>query len=295
MMVPVALLTGCQAGAAGGAAQAGGLRVLAAEAFMADIARNVAGNRASVDSLIALGIDPHEYQPTPQDAIKVAQSQVLILNGLGYESWLTKTLPQSGPQGTTIVASGGLSPITATAGGQAADPHMWMDPLNVVRYAENIRDGLSKADPAGSALYASNTETYVAQLRELDQWIKEQVAHVPPARRLLVTNHDALGYFAREYGFTLIGAVIPSVTNEAAPSAQQMADLIGTIKASAAPAIFLDISENPNLAQQIAAESGARVVTGLYVETLSAAGGPAATYLAMMRYDAGLIVGALGP
>jgi ABC-type Zn uptake system ZnuABC Zn-binding protein ZnuA len=263
------------------------LHVLAVETFLADIAQNVAGDRLKVETLLPAGIDPHEFQPRPQDAIKIAQSQVLIVNGLGYGAWLTKALQDSGGATLTVTASDGI------AHGEGVDPHAWMNPLNAVRYAENIRDGLSKVDPAGKDVYAGNAQTYAAKLRELDQWIKGQVAQIPPERRLLVTNHDALGYFAEAYGFRLIGAVIPSVTSEASPSAQQMAELIQTIKASGAPAIFVDISENQKLAEQLASESGTQVVAGLYVETLSAAGGPASTHIDMLRHDAALIVEAL--
>ena len=170
---------------------------------------------------------------------------------------------------------------------------MWMDPLKVVTYVENIRDGLSKADPAGKDVYAANATAYIQKLKDLDAWIKTQVAQLPPERRLLVTNHDALGYFSQAYGFKVVGAVIPSVTDEASPSAQQMAALIDTIKSSHAPAIFLDISENQKLANQIASESGAKVVTDLYVETLSAPNGPASNYLDMIRHDVTDILNAL--
>ena len=195
---------------------------------------------------------------------------------------------------TVVVATQGMQPRPDPTGEHPeGDPHMWMNPLNVVHYVENIRDGLSKADPAGSSVYAANADKYIAQLQDLGTWINDQVAQIPPEKRLLVTNHDALGYFAEAYGFKVIGAVIPGVTSEASPTAKEMADLIETIKSSGAPAIFLDISENPKLADQIATESGAKVVTDLYVETLSKPDGPAPTYLEMMKHDVTTIVEAL--
>jgi zinc/manganese transport system substrate-binding protein len=296
---------------------AGGLRVLATETWLADIAQNVAGTRLHVDVLLPAGVDPHEYQPAPQDAIKLAQANVLIVNGLGYESWLAKSLQDAGGDQTLVTATDGLTPLTPSGlrppppneravafydnnplrsfggGREGVDPHMWMEPLNVVRYVENIRDALIKADPAGKDVYAANADAYIAKLKELDASIKSQVAQVPVQRRVLVTNHDALGYFASAYGFQVLGAVVPSVTNESSPSAQQMAALIDTVKRTHAPAIFLDASENTNLADQIASATGARVVTDLYVETLSAPNGPAPTYLAMMQHDAEVIVNAL--
>ena len=292
VFVPL-ILAGCS-GLSSNTAPANGLRVLATETFLGDIAQNVAGNQLKVETLLPVTVDPHEFQPTPQDAIKIAESQVLIVNGLGYESWLTKILENSGGKHLVIVASKGLSPNPDPSGEHPdGDPHMWMNPLNVVYYVENIRDGLSQADPAGKAIYTANAQAYIAQLKSLDQWIKSEVAALPPEKRLLVTNHDALGYFSEAYGFKVLGAIIPSVTNEASPSAQQMAALIDTIKSSGAPAIFLDISENQKLANQIASESGAKVVTDLYVETISAPNGPAASYIEMIKHDVTDIVTAL--
>ncbi len=280
----VLLLAACSAGTR----PSGGLHVLAAETWLADIAQNVAGTRLHVDALLTPGIDPHEYQPAPQDAIKIAQAGVLIVNGLDYETWLTKSLQDAGGNQTVVTATDGLTPQ-----GNPPDPHLWMNPLNVMRYVENIRDALSKADPAGQAVYSANADAYTAQLKELDASIKSQVAQVPPERRLLVTNHDALDYFAQAYDFQIVGVVIPSVTNEASPSAQQMAALIDAVKKTGAPAIFLDVSENQNLAQQIASSTSAKVVTDLYVETLSGQSGPAPTYIDMMKHDAEVIVAAL--
>lgn len=275
-------------------APAGGLRVLAAETFLGDIAQNVAGDRLKVESLLPVMFDPHEFQPTPQDAIKIAQSEVLIVNGLGYETWLAKTLQDSGGRRLVLVASDGLTPNPDPSGEHpAGDPHMWMYPLNVVRYVENIRDGLSKADPAGADVYGANAKAYIAKLEDLDGWIKTETGQLSPEKRLLVTNHDSLGYFSAAYGFIMVGGVIPSVTNESSPSASQMAALIKSIRTSGAPAIFLDISENQKLANQIAGESGAKVVTDLYVETLSAADGPAPTYITMLKHDVSVIVEAL--
>jgi zinc/manganese transport system substrate-binding protein len=271
-----------------------GLKVLATETFLGDIAQNVAGNRLKIETLLPVTVDPHEFQPVPQDVIKISQSQVLIINGVGYESWLSNQLENSGGQRLVIVATEGLTPNPDPSGEHIdGDPHMWMNPLNVVHYVENIRDGLIKADPDGKDTYSTNAEAYIASLKDLDSWVKNEVSQLPANKRLLVTNHDALGYFAQAYGFTVIGAIIPSVTDDASTSAKEMGELINTIKSKGVPAIFLDISENPELAQQVAAESGAKVVTDLYVETLSAPDGPAPTYIEMIKHDVTVIVNAL--
>ncbi len=277
------------------ASQPGGLpRVMAVETFLQDIAQNVAGERLNVDSLLPPTVDPHEYQPKPLDAIRLAQTQVLIVNGLGYESWLQKTLDSLDGSRQVIVATKGLKPAAQTSGGVLVeDPHMWMNPLNVSAYVEQIRDGLSKADPGGKDLYAANAQAYIARLQELDGWVKNEVAQLSPDRRLLVTNHDALGYFARAYGFTVVGAVIPSVTADAAPSARQIVDLIQAIDHSGARVIFLDLGENQKLAQQISTETNVKIVTDLYVESISGPAGPVPTYIDMIKYDATMIVNAL--
>jgi len=276
------------------------LRVLAVETFLADIAQSVAGDRLMVDALMPLGADPHSFEPTPQDVARVAQSDVLIVNGAGFEEFLKPLLQNAGGKRLVIEAAAGLDqrippPGEGVSNGKAheGDPHFWLNPVNVIRYVENIRDGLSQADPAGKEGYTRNAQAYIAQLNDLDVWISGQVAQIPADRRMLVTNHESFGYFADRYGLRLIGAIIPSVSTSASPSAQQLAALIDQIKATGAPAIFLETGSNPQLAQQVAAETGAKVVTDLYTHSVSVADGPAPTYIELMRYNVKQIVEAL--
>lgn len=274
------------------------LRVLAAETFLADLAQNVAGNRLRVDALVPVGVDPHSFEPTPADVRRVADSTVLIVNGAGLETFLQRLLANAGGKRLLIQAAQGLTSRQPSAGepvdaDNSIDPHFWLDPNNAVQYVENIRAGLTQADPDGAASYAANAQAYVAKLQELDPWIVAQTQAVPAERRLLVTNHETLGYFADRYGFKIIGAIIPSVSADAAPAAQQLAKLIDQIKATRAPAIFLETGANPELANQVARETGVKVVTGLFTHALSDAGGPAPTYLDMLKYDVRVIVAAL--
>jgi ABC-type Zn uptake system ZnuABC Zn-binding protein ZnuA len=273
-------------------------KVLAVETFLAEIAQNVAGERLKVESLIPLGLDPHAFEPTPQDVLKVAGSQVLIVNGAGFETWLTKTLENAGGQRRVVEASSGLTSRSLQPGEQpdpdhVGDPHFWLDPTKVAKYVENIRDGLMAADPAGAEVYTRNAAAYLIKLNDLDAWIKTQVAQIPVERRLLVTNHESFGYFADRYGFKLVGAIVPSVSTEASPSAQQLAQLVDQIKASGAPAVFLETGASPQLAEQISAETGVKVVTGLYTHSVTAADGEAPTYLEMMKFNVAAIVEAL--
>jgi ABC-type Zn uptake system ZnuABC Zn-binding protein ZnuA len=268
--------------------------VMATETFLGDIAQNVAGNRIAVDTLLPFTVDPHEYQPKPQDVTRLSQAQVLIIVGLGYETWLQKTLDSLSGQRQVIVATNGVVPQADPSGTHPqGDPHMWMNPSDTINFVIQIRDGLTLADPAGKDVYARNADGYIAKLQALDQWVKDQVNQLPVERRLLVTNHDALGYFAKAYDFKIIGAVIPSITTDASPSAQQLAGLIDAVRNSGARAIFLDIGENQNLAQQIASETGVMVVTDLYVESISTPNGPAPTYIDMIKHDVNVILDAL--
>jgi ABC-type Zn uptake system ZnuABC Zn-binding protein ZnuA len=263
--------------------------ILTTTTVLADVTRNVVGDQFTVESLLPAGSDPHSYQPVPQDAAKIKGSKVLVIHGADYEEFLQPLLENAGGKEHLIDASTGLRLLSDEGG---TDPHLWLDPNNVIAYTDNIREGLKHFDPDGAEIYDANASAYIDQLTELDAWINGQVAQIEPQRRVLVTNHEAFGYFAERYGFTVVGAIIPSFSSDAAPSAQQMAELIEQIKLYEAPAIFLDASDNPDLAQQIAAETGVRVVTDLHLESLTD-GGPAGTYINLMRDNVTKIVQAL--
>jgi ABC-type Zn uptake system ZnuABC Zn-binding protein ZnuA len=274
-------------------------KVLAVETFLADIAQNVAGDRLKVESLIPIGLDPHAFVPTPRDVAKISDSQVLILNGANLEAWLEPVLKNAGGERLVIEAAAGLKsrqgqagePLPDEPGG--IDPHFWLDPNLVIHYVENIRDGLAQADPAGKDVYTNNAQAYTDRLKALDAWIVGQVGQIPPERRLLVTNHESVGYFADRYGFKIVGALLPSVSTGASPSAQELAQLVDHIRATGAPAIFLETGANPQLADQVARETGIEVVTHLYTHSITAPDGDAPTYIDMMRFNVKTIVEAL--
>ena len=169
---------------------------------------------------------------------------------------------------------------------------MWLDPNLVITYVENIRDGFIEVDPDGADTYKTNADAYIAQLKDLDAWIVEQVKTIPAERRLLVTNHEALGYFSERYGFEVVDTILSSFSSEASASAQEIAAAIESVKSSGTPAIFLDEVENPDLANQIAAETGVKIVDDLHLESLTD-GAPAGTYIDMMKYNVMRIVNAL--
>jgi ABC-type Zn uptake system ZnuABC Zn-binding protein ZnuA len=264
--------------------------VLTSTTILADITRNIAGERVRADSLLPVGADPHSYQATPQDIAKISESKLIIVNGAKYEQFLMPLLENADGKATLIEASSGIHPRTDPQRG--VDPHMWLDPNLVIRYVENIREALKHFDPDGETIYKSNADMYIATLKTLDEWIAEQVNQIPAEKRLLVTNHEAFGYFAERYGFKVVGTVIESFSSDASPSAQQLATLIDQIESSDATAIFLDASDNTALAQQIASETGVKVITDLHLESLTN-GAPAPTYIDMMKYNVTQIVNAL--
>jgi ABC-type Zn uptake system ZnuABC Zn-binding protein ZnuA len=283
-LVCAAVLGASLAGCGGGAGASGSAPVVTETSFLADIAQNVAGDRLQVSSIVPVGADPHSFDPTPQDAAKVARARAVVINSPGFE-----------PPVDTLIAGAGnerLLTIDASAGlpGAAADPHFWLDPTQVITYVDNIRAGLTAIDPAGAATFAANAAAYQAKLRALDTWITQQVALIPPARRLLVTNHESFGRFAARYGFTVVGSILPGGDTEAAPSAHKLADLIKAIKESGAPAIFMETGNLPDLADQLAKETGVKVITDLYTHSV---GPDAPTYIAMMQWNVEHIVEAL--
>jgi len=275
-------------------------RVIAVETFLADIAREVAGDRIAVQALLPIGVDPHAFEPAPRDVAAIADASLLIVNGAGFEAFLSRLLEGLGGTGKgprIVEAAAGLVPRLPRegepSGGHESDPHFWLDPLSAIRYVENIRDALGDFDPSGAPVYERNAAAYVAKLRDLDRWIAAEVATVPPGDRLLVTNHESLGYFADRYGFRVVGTVIPSVSTGSTPGAKQLAALVERIRATGARAVFLETGADSRLAAQVAGEVGARLVTDLYTHSVTEPGGPAPTYLQMMRADTRAIVGAL--
>lgn len=263
--------------------------ILTSTPWLADIAQNLAGDRLQVESLLPAGSDPHSYQPTPQDVARLTRSKLIIVNGAGYEQFMTPLLENAGGEMALVEASTGVSSMEEAG---SVDPHMWLDPNNMVIYVENIREALTKLDPGGEAVYNSNAGSYIEQLKTLDSWIQEQAGQVPAEKRLLITNHESLGYFAERYGFKVAGTVIESFSSDASPSAQQLAALIDQVRSSGAQAIFLDAADSDTFAQQIANETGLKVVTDLHLESLTD-GPPAGNYIEMMKHNVTQIVNAL--
>ena len=296
LVFPAGLLGGC--GSPDSAADTGALDVGASASFLADIAQNVAGDRFEVRSLVPLETDPHSFEPTPSDLRDVAAADLLVVNGGGLEGSLLDTLESAGGDATLVDASAGLAGRTPQPGEPSvedggADPHFWLDPVLVKTYVATIRDAFAEADPAGAAEYEANAAAYLQQLDELDAWIAAQIAEIPETQRKLVMNHTSHGYFADRYGLEVVGTVLPGASTGETPTARGLSDLVRAIESSGVRAIFVEIDESPDLARQIAAETGVAVVADLLDHSLTEPGGAAPTYIDMMKYDTRRIVQAL--
>jgi ABC-type Zn uptake system ZnuABC Zn-binding protein ZnuA len=275
------------------AATGGKLRVLATNSIVANVVSQVGGDAITLTTLMPLGTDPHDYQPRPQDAAALTDAQIIFSNGAGLESFLPPLLDSTGTTGKLVEVSAGITLLPQPGSNQSTgDPHTWMDPNNVIIWTQNIAAALSGADPVHAANYQANAEAYAASLHNLDTWIRSEVAQIPTQNRLLVTDHAVLGYFAVQYGFTQVGTITRSFSSDAAPSAQELATLEDKIRQTGVRAVFVSEAVNQALADQIAADTGIKSVW-IYHATLTAPGGPAASYLEFMRYNVTAIVGAL--
>ena len=271
------------------------LKVVASFSILADFAKNVGGDRVDVSMLVGPGGDAHVYTPTPTDARNVAAAKLVIVNGLGFEGWLSRLARSAGNKATIITATKGVAPRKEKAAAHGdhddADPHAWQSVANARIYVANIRDALIAADAAGAAGYRANTEGYLAKLDALDREVRDTIAKVPAERRKVISTHDAFGYFADAYGIAFIAP--QGVSTESEPTARDVARIITQIKAQKIPAVFLENVSDPRLMRRISQESGARLGGALFSDSLTDEKGVAPTYIDMIRYNIKALTSAL--
>ena len=267
------------------------LNVVASSQIVGDVVRVIAGDLAEVTFLIPPGTDPHAYEPSPQDARMLAEADIVFINGLGLEEALQPLLDEQA--GKVVNVSEGVQPLELVEEVEAGeDPHVWMNPLNVKIWTDNIAQALGEADSANALAYSSNTQAYKAEVDELDAWAVEQIGQISEENRVLVTDHESFGYFADRYGFEIVGTLIPSYSTLSETSAGELAELEKAIQDLGVKAIFVGVSLNPSLAQRVAEDTGVLLVP-VYTESLGGPDGLAPTYLAMIRFDVESIVAAL--
>ena len=268
----------------------GKLEVVTSFTILADLARNIGGDRVVVTSLVGPNGDVHSYVPTPADAKLLAGAKVIVLNGLGLEGATARFMESAAKNAQVVVASTRVTPLRL---GGELDPHAWQSVSNAKLYVTNIRDALISADPADKAVFEANAAAYLQGLDALDAEVKAEIAKIPTERRELISIHDAFGYLGSAYGIAFIAP--HGVSTEAEGSARDIAHIIKQIRAQHIPAVFLENVTDPRVMEQIARESGARVGGTLYSDALTAPDGPAPTYIDLMRHNVRQLAAALAP
>jgi zinc/manganese transport system substrate-binding protein len=275
------LLTPLAAALARGEA-AGRLQVVVSFSILADLAREIGGSDVAVTGLIGADSDPHVFEPRPEQARLLAGAQLLVINGLGFEGWLTRLVRSAQYRGPVVVATEGVAAITAAAG-SAPDPHAWQAPRNIMVYAANIARGLAGIDAARTGAYDARLRRYQAELEALDREVRDELAAIPASKRRVITSHDAFAYYGRAYDVTFLA---PEGINPASePSAKAIAALIRQIRRERIKALFVENISDPRLINELAREAGAVVGPPLYSDALSQPDGPAPTYIRMIRYN----------
>jgi len=284
------VLAACQGPSASGAPPAAGaLKVVTTTTVFADIVQNVGGDRVAASSIIPPGVGPEDFEPKPNDAKLLSDASLVVSNGVGLDDFLDELLA-SGSGGATprLVLGDGIPTLTENG---EQNPHFWLDPSLVKEhYVPRIAAKLAEIDPAGTSTFNANASAYAVELDALDAELKVKVEQIPSANRKLVTFHDAFPYFARHFGFELVGVILQNPGQE--PTAAELGALVDRVKSAGVKAVFSEAQFNPNLAETLAREAGiTKVVTTLYNDSLGPP--PADTYLGLMRWDVDQIVAAL--
>jgi ABC-type Zn uptake system ZnuABC Zn-binding protein ZnuA len=297
-------LSGCAAASGSPAPADGRIRVVASTAVLADLASHAGGDRVVADSLVPAGADPHTFSPRPSTLRKVADADVIVMNGLGLDEWIRPLVAEAkkpsailvelapSQEGVTYLAGapedGSSSVATAVPGGPV-NPHLWLDAAYAEKYVTRIAEALAAVRPADAAAIAATSEAYRATLRDLDASIRTRLAAIPAANRRVVSFHDAFPYYAAAYGLDVVGVVVAAPGQE--PSAGEVAALVDAIRSTGTRAILAEAQFNPRVADRISEETGATIVSDLYTDTLGPA--PADSYMGIMTWDTDRIVEAL--
>lgn len=271
----------------------GRLELVATTTILGDLARQVTGDRASVEVLMPPGADPHEFQASSREAAALAQADLVIANGLGLEEGLGDLLASAAEEGTAIFEVAPLVDPVTFAGGEGLDPHVWLDPVRMADAARLLGASLAALDPTTD--WMARAEEYAQRLERVDEEIVSLLEEVEPVRRKLVTNHDSLGYFAERYGFEVVGVVIPGGSTLANPSSEDLAQLVSVIEEEQVQVIFAETTDSTALAEAVAAEVGAEVeVVELHTGSLGEPGTESDTLVGLLVSNAEAIAEALG-
>ena len=282
-------------GALGGCAreQDGGFTIVTTFTIIADMARNVAGTVARVDSITKPGAEIHNYQPTPGDMVRARGADLILWNGLGLELWFERFLDNMGDVPSAVVSEG-VTPIGVGSGPYSGrpNPHAWMSPAAALVYVDNIAAALARHDPPNAATFGRNAAAYKQQIEQTVAPIRERLAGIRPQRRWLVTSEGAFSYLARDFGLRELYLWPINADQQGTP--QQVRSVIDQVRRHRIPAVFSESTISPDPAQQVARETGAQYGGVLFVDSLSEANGPVPTYLDLLRVTTGRIAEGLG-
>lgn len=269
------------------------LRVVASFSILGDLVAQVARQRANVATLVGPDQDVHVYEPRPRDLSMVANADLLVRNGLELEGWMDRLTQAAGFRGRIVTAAAKVTPRTMRedGGALATDPHAWQDPRNAILYVEAIRDGLAAAAPPDASAFQAAADRFSQAVRETDSWAEAMFSAIPRERRRIITTHDAFGYYGARYGIEFLAA--EGISTDAEPSAKAVAALIAQVKREKVRAVFLESMTSGRLARMLAQETGARLGGTVYSDALSPPGGPAPTYLAMLKHNTTLFAAAM--
>jgi len=268
-------------------------RAVASFSILGDLVHQVGGAGVVVDTLVGPDQDVHIYEPRPKDLRRLASAGLLVRNGLGLEGWMDRLAGASGFKGPVVAAAANVVPRTMKedSGAIATDPHAWQDPRNGALYVQAIADGLVTADPGNETHYRAAADRTRTAILAADTWIAQKLASIPPARRRIITTHDAFGYYGARYGIEFLSA--EGISTESQPSAKSIATLIAQIKREQVRAVFIENMTSDRMARMLARETGAILGGTVYSDALSPVGGPAATYLEMLHYNTTLFAAAM--
>ena len=257
-------------------------KVVTTFTIIQDMAQNIAGDAATVESITKPGAEIHDYEPTPKDIVKAQSADLVLWNGLNLERWFEKFF-QTVKDKPAVVVTEGIEPMSINEGPYTGNPnpHAWMSPSNALIYIENIKNALVKYDPQNKETYEKNAALYAQKIKELDKPLREKLAQVPEAQRWLVTSEGAFSYLTRDYGFK--EAYLWPINAEQQGTPQQVRKVIETVKANNIPVVFSESTISPKPAKQVAKESGAKYGGVLYVDSLSNKKGPVPTYIDLLN------------
>jgi zinc/manganese transport system substrate-binding protein len=272
------------------------VRVVTLSTVLTEVARQVGGSQASVEGLVLPGVDPHTFNPSPRDIRAIVDADLVFASGLNVEGYLNRLLTNDVATGRVVLVGDALaSPITSMSrnGMIEEDPHWWHSIDNVLAAVEIVKAELTHARPASGAEFSANAKAYSDRLNALKGWVSAEVARIPADRRILVTSHDAFGYFARDYGFTVQS--INGFSTEGEPDARRVAAVIDLIRSRGVKSVFVEGGVNPSLVENLRRETGVRLGATLYADGLGAPGSGAETYETMYRTNVAAIVDGLSP